>query len=185
MATPRKKHPKKAGRKTQYKAEYNDLAYKYCLLNAKDTQLAAFFGVAEKTLNYWKKQYPAFRTSIRDGKELADMEVAERLHARAVGFEYDEDIPTKVKEVTYENGKRLKEVEHIEITTVHRIIPPEPRAIQYWLNNRRRKRAEKDDDNNWADRQEVDHSNKGEKFPTPMVYLPQDISRDAVEAEAS
>lgn len=34
----------------------------------------------------------------------------------------------------------------------------------------------------WAEKQEVDHTTKGDKIPVPQVYLPQDLPRDAVQA---
>jgi len=41
------------GRKTDYKDEYNELAFKFSLLGATDKQMAGFFDVSEQTLNSW------------------------------------------------------------------------------------------------------------------------------------
>lgn len=186
MATPRKKNPKKAGRKTAYKQEYNDMAYKYALLGLTDAEMAKLFGVSEVTFNGWKKRYPTFLKSINSGKDIADAEVVHSLVERAKGFEFTEQVPTKVTEVIYENGKRAKSIDKVIVTPVQRVVPPDTRAIQYWLNNRRRRRMpvaeDEKPDNSWAERHEIDHTTKGDKIPTPMVYLPQDLPRDAVQA---
>lgn len=188
MATPRKENPQRAGRKTLYKKEYAHQAYKYALLNLTDAEMAKLFGVTEKTFNTWKKKQPGFLQSINEGKDIADADVAERLIERAKGFEYVEQVPTKVTEVTYENGKRAKSIDKVVVTEVNRVVPPDTRAIQYWMNNRRRRRlpvAEGEQpDNSWAERHEVDHTSKGDKMPAPLVYLPQDMDRDEVGAPA-
>jgi hypothetical protein len=185
--TKRKANPQKAGRKTKYKPEFDKMAYKYALLNLTDVQMASLFEVPEKTFNGWKKRYPAFRVSIIEGKDLADAEVAHSLVERAKGFTWTEEVPTKVKEVKYKDGKRLSEVEHVIITKVERTVPPDTRAIQYWMNNRRRRKTvdpEADpveaatEQNTWADRHEIDHTTKGDKIPAPQVYLPADYAED-------
>ena len=79
----------KGGRPTSYKEEYAEQAYKYCLLGATDSQLATFLEVAESTINNWKKDHPEFLESVRRGKTLADVNVAEAYYKRATGFEKD------------------------------------------------------------------------------------------------
>lgn len=188
MATPRKKNPQKGGRKTDYKPEYKDLVYNYSLLGLTDVKMAELFGVTEKTFNNWKKRHPEFLQSIKGGKEPADGEVVRSLNERAKGFEYMEAVPIKLKVVEYENGKRKRETERVEVTMVKRIVPPDTRAIQYWMNNRRRaqpptEEAKPEEPAVWAERHEIDHTTGGDKLPaTPMVYLPQDMSRDIVQA---
>ena len=78
------------GRKTKYKQEYDELAFNYCLLGAKDTQLAEFFNVTEQTINNWKKDHPSFFESIKKGKQDADAEVANSLFHRAKGYSHPE-----------------------------------------------------------------------------------------------
>lgn len=72
------------GRPSDYKEEYNEQARKLCLLGAKDTDLADFFGVCEKTINNWKSQHPEFLQSIKDGKENADVAVVQSLYKTAL-----------------------------------------------------------------------------------------------------
>lgn len=44
-----------AGRPTDYREEYNEQAYKLCLLGATDAELGDFFNVTEQTINNFQK----------------------------------------------------------------------------------------------------------------------------------
>ena len=85
-----KKPAKKMGATTKYKKKYNIQAMKLCLLGATDEKLANFFDVSVTTLNTWKVEYPNFLLSIREGKEVADANVANALYNRAIGFTHKE-----------------------------------------------------------------------------------------------
>lgn len=125
------------GRPTDYKEEYNEQAYKLCLLGATDEELATFFEVDERTINNWKKAHPEFFQSIKKGKDIADANVADRLYQRAMGFEHD--------------SEEIKVVDHaIERVKVRKIYAPDPTSAIFWLKNRQGKR--------WRDKQEVEHS---------------------------
>jgi len=130
-----KKPAKSMGRPTKYKKEYNLQAMKLCLLGATDEKLANFFDVSVTTLNTWKVEYPNFLLSIREGKEVADANVANALYNRAIGFSH--------KEVKVFNNQG-------EILTheVDKHYPPDTGAAFIWLKNR----------SNWKDKQEVEHS---------------------------
>ena len=75
------------GRKSAYKEEYNQLAENYALLGATDKEMANLFGVTERTLNQWKKDYPEFLQSLKKGKSIADANVAAKLYNRAIGYD--------------------------------------------------------------------------------------------------
>lgn len=127
------KHP--GGRPTKYKAEYCDLAYKYCLLGAKDSDLARNFNVAESRINQWKKDHPEFQEALKAGKEVADAKVAESLYHRALGYKH-EDVDIRVIE-----GKIVK-------TPLTKHYPPDATSAIFWLKNRQPKA--------WRDKIEVD-----------------------------
>jgi hypothetical protein len=55
------------------------------------------------------------------------MDVADRLHQRALGFEYEEAQAHKLKTVEYKDGKPLKETERLEIIMVKRSSRRTPR----------------------------------------------------------
>lgn len=113
----------KRGRKTKYRKEYDKQVYKLCLLNATDAQIADYFGVSESTLNLWKLKHKAFSESIKDGKIRADTEVAESLHARAIGYSHPD-----VHISNYQGD--------ITITEVTKHYPPDTAAAFIWLKNR-------------------------------------------------
>lgn len=137
------------GRPSDYKQEYDDLAYKYCLLGATDKQLAEFFDTSEQTINAWKNAQPSFLESIKKGKQIADATVAEKLFHRATGYEHE-----AVKIVAdAKSGSQ-----HIVPYTEH--YPPDTTAAIFWLKNRQR--------DNWRDKSDVDHTTNGKDLPTPI-----------------
>ena len=120
------------GRPTDYKVEYNEQAFKLCLLGATDAEIADFFGVEESTVNNWKIKHPKFLESLKNGKIKADAEVAESLRKRANGYKYTEK--------TFENGELTKETE--------KEVSPDTGACMAWLKNRQPKK--------WRDKQDLD-----------------------------
>lgn len=128
------------GRPTKYKEEYNELVYKLSLLGATDREMADIIGVGEKTLNNWKEAHPEFLQSLKEGKENADANVANRLYQRAMGYEHPED------KIFNDNGLPL-----IVPTIKH--YPPDPTAAIFWLKNRQPQK--------WRDRKEHELSGPG------------------------
>lgn len=116
----------KIGRPSSYRAEYAQQAVKLCRLGATDKDLATFFAVSEQTLNAWKKAHPAFLESLKEGKAIADAEVAEKLFRRATGYEHK-----AVKIVADAKTGAEHQVEYIER------YPPDTTAAIFWLKNRR------------------------------------------------
>jgi hypothetical protein len=112
------------GQPTKYKIAYNKEVYKLCLLGATDKQIADFFGVDESTITGWKKKYPKFFTSIKEGKIKADTEIADSLFNRAKGYSHKD-----TKFATFE-GKITDTKEFIK----H--YPPDTAAAFIWLKNR-------------------------------------------------
>lgn len=113
-------------RPSKYNPDYSKQARKLCRLGATDKELADFFGVAESTLNKWKEDYPEFSESLKEGKALADAEVADKLYKRATGYEH-----AAVKIVANANTGQ----EHIVNYTER--YPPDTTAAIFWLKNRR------------------------------------------------
>ena len=117
-----KKHA--GGRKSVYRKENAQIAYRHCLLGATDADIAAAFEVSEQTINTWKHRYPEFLESLKKGKVEADTQIAESLFTRAKGFR------TKaVKIFNTEAGT----IEH----EYQEYYPPDTAAAIFWLKNRR------------------------------------------------
>ena len=112
-----------AGRPTDYKEEYNEQAYKLCLLGAVDAELANFFHVTEQTINNWKNDFPTFFESINNGKDIANANVAASMYQKAIGYSHPED------KIFNNNGEPL-----IVESTKH--YPPDTMAGSLFLRNR-------------------------------------------------
>lgn len=128
---------KKDGRPSKYKEEYNDMAYKFCLLGADDERIADLFQVEVSTLNNWKLEYPNFLESLSRGKDLADAEIAHSLYHRAKGYEHPE------VDIKMFAGEIIK-------TDLIKHYPPDTSAATIWLKNRQAKL--------WRDKQEIENS---------------------------
>lgn len=116
------------GADTKYREHYAEEARKLCLLGADDEFLADFFNVCKATINNWKNEHPEFLDSIRAGKAVADMEIANSLYESAKGFELEEEQAIKVKTGQHTEG--------VEVVTLKKRFPPDYRSISLWLRNR-------------------------------------------------
>ena len=114
------------GRPSKYKEEFAEQAKKLCmLLRAEDKQIAEFFGVSLSTVTLWKKEHPEFSASIREGKDVADTQVARSLFDRAVGYYHDDIYFSNYQ------GKVMQ--------TKHKTyVPPDTKAIIFWLKYRQK-----------------------------------------------
>lgn len=138
------------GRPTKYKPEYNNQAYKLCLLGHTDDELAEFFEVHVSTIHQWKLDYPDFSDSIKKGKEIADGEVVASLYHRALGYSH-EDVDIKM----YEGG--------IIETPYTKHYPPDATSAIFWLKNRQPKK--------WRDKQVTEHEGEVTIKPIPIPDL--------------
>jgi hypothetical protein len=126
-----------AGQPTKYKAEYDNQAYKLCLLGHTDAELAEYFEVDERTINNWKQTHDTFFQSIKKGKAIADGDVAESLYKSAMGYEHP-DVDIKMYE-----GQIIE-------TPITKYYPPNPTSLIFFLKNRQPKK--------WRDKQEIEQS---------------------------
>lgn len=149
---------KPIGRPSNYRKEYAEQAYKFCLLGATDARLGEFFGVSEQTINAWKTAHPEFLESLKKGKEVADAEIAHALFHRAKGYSHPE-VDVKMYEGVIIQTDLIKH------------YPPDTGAAMAWLKNRQ--------PNQWRDRQEVDHSSTdGTMTPKPTVAVDKDLVKE-------
>ncbi len=125
------KEKKGKGRPTKYKEEYNEQAYKLCLLGYSNKELGAFFRVSESTIDSWLNVHEDFLGAVTRGKDIADGEVVDALYKRAKGYDY-----TETKEKVGDKG--------VEVTTTNKHIPADSGAAMNWLSNRQRKKWRKD-----------------------------------------
>lgn len=124
-----------AGRPTDYKPEYAELALAQCEAGATLYDLAEYFDVARSTIQRWANNFPEFRAAIRTGRDAADDRVEASLYERAAGYSHpDVHISNYQGEVT--------------VTPIVKHYPPDTAAAFIWLKNRR----------GWKDKTEVEHS---------------------------
>ena len=125
-----------------------------------DEQIADNIGIRRETLYDWKKKYPHISNALKRGKDVVDIQVENALLNKAQGITKTLIKPIKIKTVTYENGKRVKEEEHIEYAEEEVFVPPDTVAQIFWLKNRK--------PNTWKDKP-VD--NEGQQDNTVRVIL--------------
>lgn len=133
-----------------------------------EEQIVKNMGISRSTLNDWKKKYPDILNTLKKGKEVADRNVENALYESAIGKKYKVKKPIKVKEVQYRDGKRVKEVEHIEYAEQEIVIPPNTTAQIFWLKNRK--------PDVWRDKQDVhvkDDTDKKKKVDNIASILEQ------------
>lgn len=116
-----------------------------------EEQIAKNMGIGRTTLYEWKQKEPNIANTIKKGKEVVDFEVENALLKKALGYNVPLRKAFKVKEVIYENGKRLKETERIEYATEEMHVPADTTAQIFWLKNRKT--------NKWRDKVEYETNN--------------------------
>jgi hypothetical protein len=131
------------GPEPAYKPDYCALAYKFCLLGATNEDLAGLFEVALSTIGNWLRRYPAFKTAVLEGRQVADADVAVSLLQKAKGF-------------TQADVKLLVVDGAVQEVPYDRYFPPDTAAATFWLRNRRHKQ--------WRERIEHEHTVSDEKF---------------------
>lgn len=133
---------KKPGPKPKYCHEYNEMAYKFCLLGATEKELARLFHVSHDAIEDWKIQYPNFFEAMKEGRDIADANVSHSLYRRATGYK------TESVKVFYD-AKTGKE----KIVRYEENVQPDVGAIVFWLKNRQRE--------HWRDRIDQDIKQEG------------------------
>lgn len=97
------------------------------MLGMTNEEMAKFFEVGLATFNRWMSEKDGFRDAIKEGRDLADADVAHKLYRRATGYSHPD--------VHISNYQGV-----ITVTEIVKHYPPETMACIYWLNNRQRGR---------------------------------------------
>lgn len=101
-------------------------------------QIAKNMNINVKTLYDWCNKYSEFCNALKKGKEVVDIEVENALYKKALGYNESIKKTFKVKEVIYnEDGKRVKEIEKLEVGYDEVHIPADTTAQIFWLKNRK------------------------------------------------
>ena len=102
-----------------------------------DEQIAHNMGISRKTLAEWKKKYGDISDTLKKGKDVVDIQVENALLKKALGMKETVKKAIKVREVKYNDGKRVSEKEHIEYVDEEVFVPPDTTAQIFWLKNRK------------------------------------------------
>lgn len=137
-----------------------------------DEEIAKKIGISRSTLAEWKKKFSDISDALKKGKEIADIEVENALFKKATGFTVEVIKPIKLKEVKYENGRKVSEKEFVQMVTEEVYYPPETAAQVFWLKNRR--------PDKWRDK--VDLTDEDGNAPiiniTVSAATPADVEND-------
>ncbi len=112
----------------------------------------------------WKSRYEEFSEALRNGKAIADAEVANALYQRAIGYEHPEEWIGQYKG------------QPVIVKTIKR-YPPDTAAASLWLRNRQPEL--------WREKQEVEHS-KGPvtiRVVSGIENSPGSLCRDGMDDE--
>lgn len=99
-------------------------------------QIAHNMGCGLSTLKVWRDQHIAISTALKKGKEVADREVENALHKKALGYNAEVRKTFKLKRVWYEEGRRCEE-ETLEVGVDEVHVPADTAAQIFWLKNRK------------------------------------------------
>lgn len=110
-------------------------------------QIAKNMGIGLTTLKEWRQKEPTIQSTLKKGREVVDFEVENALLKKALGYNVPIQKAMKIKDVEYENGKKIKEIERIEYYKEEMHIPADTTAQIFWLKNRKAK--------DWKDRVET------------------------------
>lgn len=102
-----------------------------------EEQIAYNMGISRETLRVWKNKYSVISGTLKKGKEIVDIQVENALLKKALGMKETVKKAIKVREVKYNDGKRVSEKEHIEYVDEEVFVPPDTTAQIFWLKNRK------------------------------------------------
>lgn len=114
------------GRPTKFKPEFCEQVKKLCLLGATNKQIADFFEVTEETIQEWLRSNKEFSSSVKEGKVIADANVANSLYNRATGF-----VKENCEKVFQFQGAVIR-------AETKEYFPPDAGAAMNWLKNRQK-----------------------------------------------
>ena len=127
----------KAGRKGKYETcvePYFDKIETLLNNGATEKQVAETLGVSYPAWNNYKKQYPELKEICEKPRTKLVLSLRGTLVKKAMGFSKRVKRAMKLKEVIYDNGKRLRETERIEFYEEEIYFPPDTTAIFGALN---------------------------------------------------
>lgn len=109
-----------------------------------DKEIAKKIGVGYSTYRKYKAQDNDLKQVIIEGKDKKNQEVERALYKCAVGYNYYEQVVTKVKVQTETDKGQILESEEVRISSVQKFKPADLAAQKYWLNNKQKTKWSED-----------------------------------------
>jgi hypothetical protein len=151
-----KKNHAKLGRPTKRTKELDTAIIHLAGLGYTNVEIAEAVGIAEWTLQAWIRDDESLSQAVKSAKRLVDSEVEQALLKRAKGLAIK-----KTQFATFQ-GQITDREEYEEI------IPPDTRAIEFWLKNRQPER--------WTEKKTIAHEGvKG----IDINFIGEDTDKDA------
>lgn len=113
----------KPGPKTGYRSDLDEKVYKLALYGLTDREITEVLDIRMGTWDQWKRKNPSLQAALDKGRLIADIEVAQSLYRRAVGFEINTEQIVSTREGIIRVPTRT-------------YYPPDMKAVQMWLSNR-------------------------------------------------
>lgn len=105
--------------------------------NNTDKEIAEKLGIAYSTFRKYKSTNVALKSRIATAKDKKNQEVEKALYKGCVGYYYEEEVATKIKEECLaEDGKTIISKEDVKVVSVKKYKAPDLNAQKYWLNNK-------------------------------------------------
>ncbi len=156
MATPRKRNPQKAGRKTLYKKSMIEQTRNLVLMGYTHQKVADFYNIDISSLYLWKSLYPQFSDALNTCRDENDSNIVRSLYNVAKGYNYIEK-----KKETDAKGE-------VKTIRIKKHMPPNVGAIKVWLYNRRPK--------DFKPEAALSSQGSGEDLPAPALTIKYDVS---------
>jgi len=119
-------------------------------------------GIGERTFCDWKRKYPAFSASLKEGRAPVDTEVESAMVKSALGHKTTVRKPIKLKTTRRKDGMEITE-EHVEYVDEEIYVPPQVVAQIFWLKNRKK--------DYWKDKPESENNEAIERIVSKMAEI--------------
>lgn len=99
--------------------------------------IAKKMGINTSTLYDYINKFDNISNALKKGKEVIDIEVENALLKKALGYSVFITKGMKLKDIIYDNGKKVSEKERIEFYQEEMHVPADTTAQIFWLKNRK------------------------------------------------
>lgn len=155
----------KLGRKSKYETvilpRINDIQ-EWLKNGISQKEIAKRLGIGYTTWRDHKRNIPYLSTVVEETRKDAIENVEKSMYQQALGFTKQVQRAMKLKEVIYENGKRLKEIEKVEYYNEEVYIPPSVNAGQFLLKNWKKEHYSNNPAELEAKKEEIKYRRKNE-----------------------